>query len=560
MSDRKDDTSQVWLLNRNGGDAVQLTDVKQGVSSFEWSPDGLRMLLTITDARPADLDEEPLPNPRPWVIDRLQFKKDYVGYLDRHRTHIYVYDVSSKALRQVTDGDYDDKSPAWSPDGKRIAFVSNRTAEPDRNYNDDIWVVDVDDEDPKAFQLTTSTGEDSSPAWSPDGSKLVYLTKDPDVFSIYALPFVSVIDVDSRETRSFDELQEVQVFSPRFSIDGKSILGIAETRGEQRLIRVDVRSGRTEMLIGGEDVVSEFDLVSDQQIAVRVATPTLPGDVYLFGNRQLRKLGRTNDEVFDNIDLGEIRKVSLRTDDGTSIDSFVAFPPDYRPGRKYPGLLRVHGGPTSQYDYSFHSEAQLMAARGYIVVMPNPRGSSGYGQDFAMAIFQDWGGIDYGDVIAAMDNAIDEGWVDPDRTGVFGWSYGGIMTNHVITKTDRFKAAITGASSTLYMASYGHDEYQRWWEFELGLPWLAENREVYDRITPFFSLERVTTPTLIVCGEHDWNVPVQNSEQLYAALKRQGVPTELVVYPDQYHDFTVPSYNKDLYTRYFDWFEKYIPE
>jgi dipeptidyl aminopeptidase/acylaminoacyl peptidase len=218
----------------------------------------------------------------------------------------------------------------------------------------------------------------------------------------------------------------------------------------------------------------------------------------------------------------------------------------------------IHGGPQSQYDYRFDYEAQLMAAEGYVVVMPNPRGSWGYGQAFSTAIYQDWGGIDYEDVIASMDHAIDEGWVDAERTGVFGWSYGGMMTNHVITKTNRFKAAITGASATLYMANYGHDQYQRWWEEELGLPWLEENREKWNSISPFFSLDKVNTPTLIVGGEQDWNVPIHNSEQLYIALKRQGVPTELVVYPDQGHIFDVPSYEKDLYERYIKWFGKWL--
>jgi dipeptidyl aminopeptidase/acylaminoacyl peptidase len=218
----------------------------------------------------------------------------------------------------------------------------------------------------------------------------------------------------------------------------------------------------------------------------------------------------------------------------------------------------IHGGPQQQYDYRFDYEAQLLAAKGYVVVMPNPRGSFGYGQAFAEAIVRDWGGIDFEDVMAAVDFAIAKGWVDKDRMAVYGWSYGGMMTNNAITKTDRFKAAITVASATLYIANYGHDQYQRWWEEELGLPWLPENREKYDRISPFYSLDKVTTPTLIVGGEEDWNVPIMNSEQLYIVLKRMGVPTKLVVYPGQGHEWSVPSYNRDLYERYFDWLKLYV--
>lgn len=219
-------------------------------------------------------------------------------------------------------------------------------------------------------------------------------------------------------------------------------------------------------------------------------------------------------------------------------------------------VLKIHGGPQSQYDHSFSYEGQIFAAAGYVVVMPNPRGSTGYGQDFCMATWQDLEGLAYEDVMAAVDDVIARGFGDPDRLGVCGWSYGGELTNHVITRTDRFKGACTGASTFIYISNYGHDQYQRWWEFELGLPW--ENREMWEEMEPFNRVENITTPTLILCGEKDWNVPVINSEQLYMALKRLGRITELVVYPGEFHGIGTPSYVKDKYTRYLDWFAKYV--
>ena len=203
-------------------------------------------------------------------------------------------------------------------------------------------------------------------------------------------------------------------------------------------------------------------------------------------------------------------------------------------------------------------EGQIFAANGYLVVHPNPRGSTGYGQDFCLAIWRDWGGPDYDDVMAAVDDVIKRGWGDPERMGVMGWSYGGILTNHVITKTDRFKAAATGASATLYVVNYGHDMYQRWWDQELGYPWEPEARERYEKISPFNKLDRVVTPTLILGGEKDWNVPIINSEQLYIALKKLGVETQLIVYPGEFHGGFSPSHTKDLYQRYLDWFGKYL--
>jgi dipeptidyl aminopeptidase/acylaminoacyl peptidase len=559
LSDRKDEITQVWLLDRRGGDAQALTEFKQGIDEFSWAPDSKSMLLIATDPSPADLDEEELPNPRPYVVDRLQFKEDYVGYLSRHRSHIHVIDIASRETRQVTSGDYDDSEPAWSPDSKRIAFVSNRTETPDRNRNTDLWIVNLDDEDNEAQQLTANATADASPSWSPDGRTIVYTSTVPDSLPIYAIPQLTVIDVASGATAVNPSLLETQVLDPRYTTDGQSILAITEYHAEQNLVRVEATSGAVLSLIEGEDIVNEFDVAADGSIYTVVSRPQLPDEIFALENNKLTQLTFVNKPVLENLSLATVEKHAYESEDGTSIDALYVFPPGFKKGKAYPGILFIHGGPQEQWDFRFDYEAQLLAAKGYVLVMPNPRGSWGYGQAFADAIMADWGGIDYIDIMAGIDFAIDEGWIDADRMAVYGWSYGGMLTNHVITKTDRFKAAITVASATLYLANYGHDQYQRWWEEELGLPWLPENRENYDRISPFFNLDKVTTPTLIVGGEDDWNVPIQNSEQLYIVLKRRGIPTELVVYPEQGHTWSdVPSYDKDLYERYFVWLERYL--
>jgi len=395
-------------------------------------------------------------------------------------------------------------------------------------------------------------------SFSPDGQTIVYTSTVPNALPIYAIPQLTVVDVSSGTTAVNQSLAETQVFTPGYAADGQSVIAITEYRGEQNLIRIDIDSGAVQSLIDGSDVVSEFTVTPDGALFALVSRPQLPDEIFSLDGDSLTQISFVNQSVLDGVALASMEKHAYQGADGTDLETFVTFPPDFRKGKAYPGILMIHGGPQQQDDYRFEYEAQLLAAEGYVVVMPNPRGSWGYGQAFAEAIIRDWGGIDYEDIMAAMDFAIAEGWVDEDRTAVYGWSYGGMMTNNTITKTNRFKAAITVASATLYMANYGHDQYQRWWEEELGLPWLPENREKWDRISPFFSLDKVTTPTLIVGGEEDWNVPIMNSESLYIVLKRMGVPTELVVYPDQGHVWSVPSYNRDLYERYFAWLKRYV--
>lgn len=556
-ANRNGSKNQVWVLDRRGGEAQQLTDVEQGIGSYAWSPDGSKLLLTVRDAEePDSLTGARAETTKPYVIDRLQFKRDYAGYLtgDRH-THLYVWDVETKELTQITEGPFDESSPAWSPDGNQIAFVSNRTDDPDSNSNTDIWVVDAA-AGATPRQLTTNAGSDSSPVWSPDGTQIAFVRNlEPEIIW-YDVNEIAVVSASGGEPRSLTGRLDRNARSIRFSESGDAVHFILEDSGDFHLASVDMRSGRVQRMVTGPMAVSSYDTDGGVTAAL-VATIDRPAEIHVLRDGAFDRITHTNDDFLEGISLARVEDIQFESPDGTAVEGFVTFPVGYRAGQTYPTLLRIHGGPVSQYAHRFSFEAQLFAAKGYLVVQTNPRGSSGYGQAFSQALWADWGGPDFDDVMAGVDHVIAQGWADPDRLGVGGWSYGGILTDHVIVKTDRFKAAISGASEVLYRSNYGHDHYQRFWEAELGLPW-GETAQNWERISPFNYVENVTTPTLLMGGQDDWNVPILNSEQLYQALRRLGVPTQLVVYPRQGHGLSVPSYQKDRYERYLEWYDRYL--
>lgn len=567
-SSRNGGKSQVWLLNRLGGEAVRLTDILQGVGDFEWSPDSTRLVLVLKDPKPEDAEaakekDKTPPKPKtqpPYVIDRLQFKQDTVGYLDNHRSHLYVFHIEKKSVTQITSGDFDDSEPAWSPDGKTLAFTSNRsTPDPDRNFNTDIWAVDAENTDKGAHltQITTNPGADRSPAWSPDGKRIAFVSQIDAKAIDYATQHLAIAPSTGGEEKVLTLALDRSVRRPRFSSDGNSIYFLAEDDGTQNLCRIPATGGDITRPIGGRVTVAYFSLGKEGAIAAQIGTSDRPDEIFLQNGSELTRLTKTNDTLISQLRLAKVEYVHFKSKDGTSVAGYLYKPVDFDAAKKFPTLLRPHGGPVGQYAASFDHLAELFAANGYAVLLPNPRGSSGYGQKFCEAIFADWGNKDYQDDMAMVDYALEQGIADPDKLGVGGWSYGGISTNFIITQSTRFKAAITGASEVLYSANYGHDHYQKLWELELGLPW--ENRALYDKLSPFYKVTSITTPTLIMGGQIDWNVPIINSEQLYQALKRVGkVPTELVVYPNEYHGFTTPSHIKDRLERYLAWYAHYV--
>lgn len=571
--------TQLYLLNRLGGEAQRLTETVQDVEDFAWSPDGKRLVLILRDPSIEELeaaskvkekekeedgaDKPTVPRKpkaqRPWVIDRLYFKEDTVGYLDRRRTHLWVFDLASKRLTQVSSGDYDDTAPAWSPDGKQLAFASNRSKpDPDMTYASNIWVAAADNTDKGAspIQVTTGLGGDHRPAWSPDGKWIAYSTRlDPKMFE-YGSSHIAVSPASGGPARVLTLALDRNAVEPRFAPDGKGIYFIVDDDGTQNLALVNLADGKMTRPIGGRLMLESFSVSKDGTLAANVSTMDRPFELYTAPGGQLTRLSHLNDVWLAQFRLSQGDYVSFKSKDGTRVHGYMYKPVDYTPGKKYPTIVRPHGGPVWAYYAEFQDLAQLLAANGYVVLLPNPRGSSGYGQDFCKAIYADWGNNDYQDDMAIVDYAIAQSIADQDKLGVGGWSYGGISTDFIIGQTNRFKAAVSGAGAAEFTSLWGHDQYVRDYVAELGLPW--EHRDVWDRVAPFWRVKEILTPTMFVGGNIDWNVPILGGEQMYESLKALGRDTILVVYPDEYHEFKTPSHIKDLNERYLAWYAHYV--
>ena len=563
LSSRDGKKTQVYLLDRRGGDAQPITSYKTGASSIAWSPDSSKIALLVSDPDPADPDgadgDAKDKKPKPYVITRLQFMRDGEGYLNEIRRHLHVFDVATKTDTQILADRWDDGAPAWSPDGSLIAFSANRTENPDANENSDIFVVEPrHGATPRA--LTTSAGADSSPVFSPDGRSIAYLAGGDPKDIWYATNTLAIVPVGGGAPRLLTSGLDRNVSRPQFAPDGGGVFFLVEEGGNSHIGRVPATGGSIDRVVDGERDVVAYDIaLKTGDVAFLESLPQQPGEVS-FAAAGFRssptRVTHVNDEFLAKVALGTVERFKAKSADGTMIDAFLTRPPNAVAGQRLPAILRIHGGPVSQYSTAFNTEWQMLAAGGYAVVAANPRGSSGYGRAFSRAIYADWGNKDYDDVMAAVDAAIAMNAADPDRLGVGGWSYGGILTDHVISKTTRFKAAISGASEFNYLANYGTDQYQRVWEAELGLPW--QNSALWMKLSPFYRLDKIVTPTLVVGGDADMNVPILGGEQLYQGLKRLGRETELVVYPGETHAIRRPSFQKDRYERYLAWYGKYL--
>ena len=569
---------QLWLLDRHGGEPRQITHVNGEITSYAWSPDGTHIVLVMHGVENAPEPESKAgksaetSEPRkagkaakPLVLDALQFKQDEEGYLTAEsRSHLYLLDVRSGTFEPLGfDAQRADSLPAFSPDGREIAYVSRRVeGEPVEVGIDEIYLLATSPGAKPRRLLKTWTPNHQHLQWSPDGRQIAFLIGDEPKFNAYILDDLAVVEVASGHVRDLTNKLDRAVVSPVFTSDGRAIQFAIEDDGFQYPAQVVLATGTITHLVDST-VVSELASAAGHT-AVLATSNESAVEVYALEAGKLRPLSAHNRALLDEIALGTVEDIAFTSHDGTAIHGQIVKPSDFVQGHRYPTILWIHGGPNGQDQHELALEGygpplerQLFATHGYVVLAVNYRGSTGRGAAFARSILADWGHKEVEDLLAGVDYAVAKGIADPGRLAVGGWSYGGLLTDYVMASDTRFRAAISGAGSGNQLTTYGTDEYIVEYNAEIGAPW--RNPALWIQLSyPFFHAERIRTPTLFLGGDKDFNVPIAGGEQMYQALRTLGIPTELVVYPGEYHVLTRPSFLVDRSARYLAWMEKYL--
>jgi dipeptidyl aminopeptidase/acylaminoacyl peptidase len=550
----EDETTQLWV-RRDSEEPRQASHLPGGVSDYTLSPDGASAIVVAEVGAHIGSSEDPAP---PIVVTRFLFKEDGRDWIDDRRQQLFRIDLASGEAVQITSGDHDNAFPRWSPDGRWIAFVSRRCADPDRHYCSDVYVMPAQIGEPRRISPSENGDADpdfeaGGPRWSSDSRRLVWVEAGEERLTWYTPLQLVTADIETGAVARPGRIDR-WFYYPQWSADGSHILSLVEQDRDTWLASIDPASGTIDYLTSGLRFAYDFAVAPNGRIAVLDGGSDAPTELRTI-EAESRVLSPQNAWVTSRA-LGETRDVSFMSGD-VEVHGMIVLPPGHEEGQRHPLIVRLHGGPVYQFSHEFMADWQTYAAQGYVVVAANPRGGSGRGFDFARAIYADWGNKDVQDVLAAVDHVVKLGIADPARLGVGGHSYGGMLTNYVIASDTRFRAAVSGAGASNILGMYGHDQYSNYYELELGTPWL--NRDVYERVSfPFLHADRIKTPTLFYCAGADDNVPCLGSEQMYQALRTQDIPSQLVIYPDEYHALTIPSYLRDRLRRHLEWYDRFL--
>lgn len=523
--------------------------------NYEWSPDG--KYLAFVSADPTSCNKRTNPND-PLVVERTMYK-GRTTFSDNCLTRAYVVENNGNGLKPLTVGDFDSHSISWTADSKNVVFLSNRTDNPDHNYNNDLWKVNI--QTLQVTQLTNTIGTEHEPVASPKSSWIAFSatkrpvnTKDspPEDTHIYS------IDENGQNRTDLSAMLDQRANNPQWDANGEWIYFTTRDKGKTCIYRAKPGQ-KAEAIINERGSAGAFHVGKDK-IVYTFSTPDQPTEVYMANLDGVGKKRLT----FENFNWAQGKQFSKTEDfwvesfDGTMVQGFISYPANVSPDTKLPVIHTIHGGPHGMYGFSFSTTNEMLVANGYAVVFINPRGSTGYGQRFSDGTYQAWGGGDYKDLMAGMDGALAKyNFLDSTRMGVTGGSYGGFMTNWVVTQTNRYKAAITVASVSNLISFYGNSLYQDLIETEFnGMPW--DNYSLLWNFSPMAHIKNVKTPTLLLHGENDIDVPITQAEEFYIGLRKLGVPTRFVRYPNEGHGVQQPQHREHYNQEMLNWFYQYV--
>ena len=570
---RKRAAMQLWVIPSDGGEARQLTFFKAGVSQPVWSPDGRTLAFVSRGAsgeiETGEADDELIVR----EVTRPKYKFDAMGFLEGY-AHIWTVPAEGGDPSRITEGNYDHDSPVWLPEGREIVFVANRTPEADLSFVRDVWAADAQTR--ALRQLTHNTGPCVSPVPSPDGRWVAFVghdfhAKSATNFGVWIVPASGgeAVNLTAGLDRSVgnavgSDVRLTPMFpTPAWTQDGSAIIFFSTAAGRTHLYRVGVADRAVRQLTDGDEVVADLTAAAGQVVYQRIGPASLDELWLLPASGEPRRLAGFNGELLAGLDMCEPQHFSYTGADGWPMEGWLLTPPGFDPGSKYPAILRIHGGPHAAYGYAFNHYVALLAARGYVVVWTNPRGSQGYGEAFTRAVVTDWGGKDSEDILRGLDHAITLGFIDPDRVAVTGGSYGGFMTNWLIGHTPRFRCAITEVCVSNLFSFYGTSDIgATWGELEWGAtPWDDPGRLL--RQSPLMYAKNVTTPVLIIANEADHRCPVEQSEQFYTALRKMGKKAVFLRFQGESHQMSSngrPKPRIERLKRLLVWFDKYLTQ